>query len=231
MFDTAGRSGAQFASWIAQATAVRPGDEGARPVLEDVLPGPTEERWMSSIAQRPPSRRPVWQRLIGFNLLTAIVLAIVGWLFGHLDRQRDSCPEPRLHRRHRAERHLDPARLPVRGDRLPDRPGVRQLPDPAADGAPAEPRRARGRGGGDRALLPALHRPQGRRDPVHRRHRCVLLRRRAQRDAHPHRAAAAEHARLRRQPVPHAGRHARGDDDGDDDLRRSSARSPTGWCR
>ena len=27
-------------------------------------------------------QRPMWQRLIGFNLLGAIVLAIVGWLIG-----------------------------------------------------------------------------------------------------------------------------------------------------
>ena len=27
--------------------------------------------------------RPLWRRLIGFNLLSGIVLAIVGWLIGH----------------------------------------------------------------------------------------------------------------------------------------------------
>jgi hypothetical protein len=38
---------------------------------------------MSTIAQSAGSRRPTWQRLIGFNLLTGIVLAVVGWLLGH----------------------------------------------------------------------------------------------------------------------------------------------------
>ena len=28
-------------------------------------------------------QRPIWQRLIGFNLVTAVVLAIVGWLIGY----------------------------------------------------------------------------------------------------------------------------------------------------
>ena len=33
-------------------------------------------------SQSAPAKRPLWQRLIGFNLLGAIVLAIVGWLIG-----------------------------------------------------------------------------------------------------------------------------------------------------
>jgi cytochrome c oxidase subunit 1 len=37
---------------------------------------------MSTIAV-PAVKRPMWQRLIGFNLLTAIVLGIVGWLVGY----------------------------------------------------------------------------------------------------------------------------------------------------
>ena len=136
-----------------------------------------------------------------------------------LHRQPHPRQEPRLLLdRGRAERHRDPARLPVRGRRLPDRARVRQLPAPADARPPADARRARVRGRGDRPLLPPVHRPQGRRDAVPRRDRRVLLRRRAQRDADPDRAAAAEHARVRRQPVPDAGRHARHDDDGDDDL-------------
>ena len=44
---------AQFASWIAQQQrAVRAGDQVAAAVLQDVLPGPAEERWMSAIAVR-----------------------------------------------------------------------------------------------------------------------------------------------------------------------------------
>jgi cytochrome c oxidase subunit 1 len=38
---------------------------------------------MTDIAM-PAGQRPVWRRLLGFNLLTAIVLAIIGWLIGNL---------------------------------------------------------------------------------------------------------------------------------------------------
>ena len=39
---------------------------------------------MSAIAMPATSRRPAWQRLIGFNLLTGIVLGIVGWFVGYV---------------------------------------------------------------------------------------------------------------------------------------------------
>jgi cytochrome c oxidase subunit I len=39
---------------------------------------------MSAIAVTAPAKRPMWRRLIGFNLLTAILLGIVGWLVGQL---------------------------------------------------------------------------------------------------------------------------------------------------
>ncbi len=76
-------------------------------------------------------------------------------------------------------------------------------------------------GEGMGSLLRAVHRPQGLSAcSIPGRHRRVLLRRRPQRDADPHRAAAPR--------VPPssaiststflAGRNARHDDDGDDDL-------------
>ncbi len=38
---------------------------------------------MSAIAASLPAQRPLWRRLIGFNLLTAILLGIAGWFIGH----------------------------------------------------------------------------------------------------------------------------------------------------
>ena len=37
---------------------------------------------MSAIAMTTAARGPLWRRLLGFNLLTGIVGAIVGWLIG-----------------------------------------------------------------------------------------------------------------------------------------------------
>ena len=101
---------------------------------------------MSAIAVPAGVRQPAWRRLIGFNLLSAIVLAVVGWLIGNWIGGADPRAEPRLLRRHRRERHLGVARLPVRRDRLPHRARLRELPDPAAARPPAVARRARGRG-------------------------------------------------------------------------------------
>jgi cytochrome c oxidase subunit 1 len=39
---------------------------------------------MSAIAVPAPTRRPAWRRLLGFNLLSGIVLAIVGWFVGNI---------------------------------------------------------------------------------------------------------------------------------------------------
>jgi cytochrome c oxidase subunit 1 len=38
---------------------------------------------MSSIAAPAPVKSPVWRRLLGFNLLTAIVTGIIGWFVGY----------------------------------------------------------------------------------------------------------------------------------------------------
>ncbi len=39
---------------------------------------------MSAIAVSPVVRPPLWRRLIGFNLLTAIIGAAIGYVIGHL---------------------------------------------------------------------------------------------------------------------------------------------------
>src|SRR5947209_20560732 len=63
------------------APAVRAGDEEPAALLQAVLPGPAEESWMSTVAISA-GRQPAWRKLIGFNLLTGVVLAVVGWLIG-----------------------------------------------------------------------------------------------------------------------------------------------------
>ena len=140
------------------------------------------------------------------------------------DRLRASATHPRRESRlllddRRAERRRDHARLLLRCGRLPGRARLRELP---RSGGCSGTRRRLAEHEASRstapAVLPPVHRPQGRLDAVHGRDRGVLLRRRAQRDADPDGAAPAEHARVRGQPVPDAGRHARLDDDGDDDL-------------
>src|SRR5258707_7497093 len=73
------------------AADLRAGDQGAAEVLEDLCPR-TDEAWrMSSVtstAQAPMTQRPLWRRLIGFNLLSAVILGIggyyLGWWIGHL---------------------------------------------------------------------------------------------------------------------------------------------------
>ncbi len=90
--------------------------------------------------------------------------------------------------RHRRERRRSDARLSRRRDRLPDRSRLRQL----SRLAHVRPARLIAREGarGHESLLRPLHRPQGGRPPVPRRHRDLLLHRRRRRDADSHRAAA-----------------------------------------
>ena len=63
---------------------------------------------MTDAALAAPSP-PVWRRLIGFNLLTAIVLGVAGWYVGWFGAHAIVGAEPRLLRRHRLQRAL---RLP-----------------------------------------------------------------------------------------------------------------------
>ncbi len=73
------------------AAQVRPGDQGAAQVQHDLRTRTNEARRMSTTAEAastpPPTRRPLWRRLIGFNLLTAVLLGVggyyLGWFIGH----------------------------------------------------------------------------------------------------------------------------------------------------
>ena len=145
------------------------------------------------------SRRPappLWRRLIGFNLLTGDRARRRRLVRRLVRRPRDRRAEPRLLRRHRLQRAVRLPRLHRRRRRLPRRPRLPQLPVRAAARLPAVAARE-----GDRrlvALLQPLHRPQGRRHPVPVGHRAVLLHRRPERDADPHRAADARTTRSSR---------------------------------
>ncbi len=212
---------AQFASWIAQQQQqYAPGDQEPAAVFEDLLPSNPEERRMSAIAASVPAPRTGWRQLMGFNMLTGIVLGIGGWFLGLRHRR----PHPRRRRSSTTRTEAGQNDIAIMlgyflgvvgflvGLGFANYPLKRLLghPPSLAEKEAEELRAA--------ALLQPVHRPQGRRQAVHGRDRVVLLRRRAERDADPHRAASAERARVRRQPVPDAGRHARLDDDGDHDL-------------
>ena len=186
---------------------------------------------MTATASPVPVQKPLRQRLIGFNLLTAIILGVAGYWIGDLIGSRIHTAQHRvLLDRGRRQRHRGLPRLLLRRHRLPDRSRLRQLPgsaDARPSGVQAGPRRghrrlgrrplARGRAR-DLEVPADVDRPQDRVAAVPRRNRRVLRSRRPQRDADPHRAAVADDARVRGQPVPHAGRPARHDDDGDDDV-------------
>ena len=102
MFDT-GRvvDDAQFTAWIAgQRKQFTPVQKYLPPYSLTYSPDPAG------------ARRMKLRRLLGYNLLTAVVLGIVGfyvgWWLGHLFK----APEPRLLRRHRPERHRALPRVP-----------------------------------------------------------------------------------------------------------------------
>src|SRR2546423_8040257 len=75
---------------------VRGGDQATASVQQDLPTRTSEARRMStttvaSSTPQPP-RRPVWRRLIGFNLLSAVLLRVgryyLRWFIGHqLSRQ------------------------------------------------------------------------------------------------------------------------------------------------
>ncbi len=47
---------------------------------------------MSTVAVARPARSPAWRRLIDFNLLTAVVLGVVGWFIGYFIGTRINAP-------------------------------------------------------------------------------------------------------------------------------------------
>ena len=212
----------EFATWIAEQQKQMAPATKVLPKYSTHLPPRTDEaRRMSTTAAAAatPQRRRQAAVAAAARLQPAHRRACSAWAAttsAGSSATRSTAQKLRIHGGDRRERRRAAARLLVRRDRLSDRAGLRQLPGLAACSAARFTAREGGRG--HRALLRPLHRPQGRRHPVPRRDRRVLLRRRAQRDADPHRAAAPEADVRRPQPVPVAGRHARDDDDGNDDL-------------
>ena len=72
------------------------------------------------------------RRLIGFNLLTAVVLGVVGFYVGWWLGHQITGPSIDVLRRHEPERHRALRRLPRRRDRVPRRSRVRELSGAAA---------------------------------------------------------------------------------------------------
>ena len=162
---------------------------------------------------------PVWRRLIGFNLLSGIVLGIVGfyvgWWLGHQIHARslDFFEDTNQNDVALMLGYIFAVLGFLGGLGFANYPLARMVGRGRTHVEGETQRR--------RALLPPLHRPQGRRHPVPLRGRALLLHRRAQRDADPDRAAAPDAAGVRRRQLPDPGRPARHDDDGDHDLGRA----------
>ncbi len=174
---------------------------------------------MSAIAVSAPAPRTGWRQFMGFNVLTGIALGIGGWFLGYFIGNHIHGGGLTYYSTEAGQNDVSILLgyfLGVVGFLVGL--GFANYPLQADAGRSAEPGRAGVRGARAAALLQPRDRPQGRREAVHGGDRAVLLRRRAERDADPDRAASAQRARVRRQPVPHARRHARLDDDGDHDL-------------
>ena len=130
------------------------------------------------------------RRLIGYNLLTGIVLGVVGWYVGWFGAHAVVGPSLDYFG------DIDYNELSVFLGYLGgvvgflDRPRLPPLPAPAPARLSAVA--AREGDGGRRPLLQPLHRPQGRRHPVPLGRRAVLLHRRPARDADPLPAAEPE---------------------------------------
>ena len=160
--------------------------------------------------------RPPLRGLIGFNLLSGILLGIVGFYFGWwLGHQIHFTNYEYTADTGQNDIALFLA-LPVLRRRLPGGARVPQVPPGEDDRAGAVTPRERGRR--HPPLLRPLHRPQGDRDAVPGRDRPLLLHRRRERDADPGRASPPLAPALRRRQLPDDRQPARRDDDGDHDL-------------
>ena len=222
MFDT-GRivSTADFKTWI---DAQRKQFSGVSEVPTEVQPTAMPPTRSSEPDERAPPDRlqpAVGRRARRRRLLRRLVA-----------RAPDHRQEHRLLQRYPPKRHRALHRLPRRRDRVPGWDGLCELSRPAtARQAAFSAREGAAR---RRPLLRPLHRPQGCWHPIPARHRSVHLHRRSERDADPLRTAAADPPRVERQQLPHVGRGARHDDDGDDDERdsrpvRELLRPPDDW--
>src|SRR5690348_6594549 len=67
----------------AATATLRAGSEVAAAICKELLPGSAKVGWMSAVAVTNGATPPLWRRLLGFNLLTGVLLAIVGYVFGH----------------------------------------------------------------------------------------------------------------------------------------------------
>ena len=108
-----------------------------------------------AIAARP---QPAWRKLIGFNLLTGIVLAVIGWLIGDWLGGRIHAPSLDYFGTESGENDIGIMLgylFGVIGFLIG--PGLCELSDPAPDGPSRVPHRARVRGRGRDALLPPVH--------------------------------------------------------------------------
>ena len=150
---------------------------------------------MTDAAVAAPSP-PLWRRLIGFNLLTAVILGVGGWYVGWFGAH--TIVGPSLDYFADIDYNELSVYLAYIGGVVGFLVGLGFLNYPVARLRGYPPSLREKEDGRLDALLQPLHRPQGRRHPVPLGHRAVLLHRRPERDADPHRAADARTTRSSR---------------------------------
>ena len=179
-------SDTQFSSWIASQQRLYAG------VIKDLPPYSaafTRPKADMSDASISVSRREVrlpsaWRQLLGYNVVWRVALhSIGGLLLGHWIGAKI---RRGLAQRSGTDRGDLAILMGLAFATLDWVAGLRFLNYPLRAFLAIDP--ARARGARRMALLQSLHRPQGRRDPVPGRGPVLLLRRRAERDVHPHRA-------------------------------------------
>jgi len=84
---------AQFVSWVKQQERswLQP-PSPCRRYAKQYFPAPTRRKRMSTVAVAGPARAPAWRRLMGFNVVTGIILGIGGWFLGYFIGTRINAP-------------------------------------------------------------------------------------------------------------------------------------------